>query len=137
MTLLLGFDELGGPLHLLVCVCVFPRRSDAQFCYRRQCLLLPTDVFCFVATLKRPKLDQDGRNRVLRALYHKDHHYTNFIQLEVLAIYSFGPEPNEIVLLIQETNQKSRYSRQVVCAYLVLDDVLRKFPWLQGWLLPS
>ena len=49
-TLLLGFDELRGPLHLLVCACVFPHRSDVQFCYYRQCLLLPTNpffLFCY------------------------------------------------------------------------------------------
>jgi hypothetical protein len=46
---------------------------------------------------------------VLRALHHREHRYTTFIQLEVLALYSFGPEPNETVLFIQEINQKSEY----------------------------
>jgi hypothetical protein len=65
------------------------------------------DVFRFTAALKRPKLNQDRVNRVLRALYHKDHHYTNFVQPEVLALYSFGSEPNETVLSLLETNQRS------------------------------
>uniref|UniRef100_A0A2N9G0U8 Uncharacterized protein n=1 Tax=Fagus sylvatica TaxID=28930 RepID=A0A2N9G0U8_FAGSY len=58
------------------------------------------------STLKRPKLNREGLNRVLRALHHRDHHYTNFIQPDLLTLYSFGPEPNEMVLSIQETNQK-------------------------------
>ncbi len=96
-----------------------------------------TDVFHFVAALKCPKLNQERLNRVLRALYHRDHQYTNFIQPEVLALYSFGPEPNEIVLSLQETNQKSRYPRQIICAYFGLNDVLRELPLLQGWPLPN
>uniref|UniRef100_A0A2N9F0B4 Uncharacterized protein n=1 Tax=Fagus sylvatica TaxID=28930 RepID=A0A2N9F0B4_FAGSY len=48
----------------------------------------------------------DGINRVLRALHHREHRYTTFIQPKVLALYSFGPEPNKTVLSIQEINQK-------------------------------
>uniref|UniRef100_A0A2N9HZ47 Uncharacterized protein n=1 Tax=Fagus sylvatica TaxID=28930 RepID=A0A2N9HZ47_FAGSY len=56
--------------------------------------------------LKCPKLNQEGLNRVLRVLHHRDYHYTNFIQPEVLALYSFGPEPNETVLSLQlQTNE--------------------------------
>uniref|UniRef100_A0A2N9GAB5 Uncharacterized protein n=1 Tax=Fagus sylvatica TaxID=28930 RepID=A0A2N9GAB5_FAGSY len=39
-------------------------------------------------------------------LHHRDHYYTNFIQPEVLALYSFDPEPNETVLSLQITNQR-------------------------------
>uniref|UniRef100_A0A2N9F2S3 Uncharacterized protein n=1 Tax=Fagus sylvatica TaxID=28930 RepID=A0A2N9F2S3_FAGSY len=42
--------------------------------------------------LKRPKLNQDGHNRVLRALHHKEHHFKHFIRPELLALYLFGPE---------------------------------------------
>uniref|UniRef100_A0A2N9I3K9 Uncharacterized protein n=1 Tax=Fagus sylvatica TaxID=28930 RepID=A0A2N9I3K9_FAGSY len=61
------------------------------------------------SALKHPKLDQDEINKVLRALHHREHRYRTFIQLEVLALYSFGPELNETVLFIQEINQKSEY----------------------------
>uniref|UniRef100_A0A2N9I3H4 Uncharacterized protein n=1 Tax=Fagus sylvatica TaxID=28930 RepID=A0A2N9I3H4_FAGSY len=40
--------------------------------------------------IKHPKLSQEGQNRVLRALHHRDHHYTNFIQPKLLAFHSFG-----------------------------------------------
>jgi hypothetical protein len=79
-----------------------------QFYYRPLYILGITDVFHFVAALKRPKLNQEDLNRMLRVLHHRDHHYTNFIQPEVLALYSFGPEPNETVLSLQITNQRSR-----------------------------
>jgi hypothetical protein len=78
-TLLLGFAVLGAHLQPLVCACVFPHRSDVQFYCRHLCILVFTDVFHFVAALKRPKLNQEGLNRVFRALQHRDHHYTNFI----------------------------------------------------------
>jgi hypothetical protein len=99
---------LGARLQLLVCACVFPHCSDVQFYYRHLYILVFTDVFRFVTALKHPKLNQEGLNRVLQALHHRDHHYTNFIQPEVLALYSFGPEPNETVLSLQITNQQSR-----------------------------
>jgi hypothetical protein len=125
----------GTPPASGVCVCFSSSFGCATLLSSYKSML--TDVLLFIAVLKRPKLNQDGLNRVLRALHHKDHHYTNFIQPEVLALYSFGPEPNETVLSIHETNQKSKYSRQVICAYSALDNVLRKFPLLQGWPLPS
>ena len=46
---------------------------------------------------------------MLRALNHREHRYTTFIQPKVLALYSFGPEPNKTVLSIKEINQKSEY----------------------------
>uniref|UniRef100_A0A2N9FPT7 Uncharacterized protein n=1 Tax=Fagus sylvatica TaxID=28930 RepID=A0A2N9FPT7_FAGSY len=55
---------------------------------------------------KRPHLDHDGHNRVLRALHHREHHYKRFIHSDLLALYSFGPEPNEVVLSLQEVNEK-------------------------------
>uniref|UniRef100_A0A2N9GAI2 Uncharacterized protein n=1 Tax=Fagus sylvatica TaxID=28930 RepID=A0A2N9GAI2_FAGSY len=58
------------------------------------------------SALKRPKLGQDGHNRVLRALHHEQHHFKHFIRPELLALYSFGPEPSEAVLSLQEINQK-------------------------------
>ena len=66
------------------------------------------DVFFFsLAALKRPKLNSDGHNRVLRALHHNQHHFKHFIRPELLALYSFGPQPSEAVLSLQEINQKS------------------------------
>uniref|UniRef100_A0A2N9GVU6 Uncharacterized protein n=1 Tax=Fagus sylvatica TaxID=28930 RepID=A0A2N9GVU6_FAGSY len=59
-----------------------------------------------VEALRRPKLNEDGHNRVLRALHHKQHHYKHFIRPELLALYSFGPEPSEDVLSLQEINKK-------------------------------
>ncbi|GMY11028.1 hypothetical protein FCV25MIE_06267, partial [Fagus crenata] len=56
--------------------------------------------------LKRPQLDEDSHNRVLRALHHKEHHFKHFIRPELLALYSFGPKPSEAVLSLQEINQK-------------------------------
>uniref|UniRef100_A0A2N9HM56 Uncharacterized protein n=1 Tax=Fagus sylvatica TaxID=28930 RepID=A0A2N9HM56_FAGSY len=58
------------------------------------------------SALKRLKLNQDGHNRVLRALHHDVHHFKHFIRPELLALYSFGPEPSEAVLSLQEINQK-------------------------------
>ena len=68
-----------------------------------------TDISLFIAALRCPKLDQDGINRVLRALHHREHRFTTFIQPEVLALYSLGPEPSENILSIQEINQKSKH----------------------------
>uniref|UniRef100_A0A2N9I7P4 Uncharacterized protein n=1 Tax=Fagus sylvatica TaxID=28930 RepID=A0A2N9I7P4_FAGSY len=59
------------------------------------------------SALRRPKLDENGHNRVLRSLHHTQHHYKHFIRPELLALYSFGPEPSEAVLSLQEINQKS------------------------------
>uniref|UniRef100_A0A2N9HWH4 Uncharacterized protein n=1 Tax=Fagus sylvatica TaxID=28930 RepID=A0A2N9HWH4_FAGSY len=59
-----------------------------------------------VIALKRSKLNQDGHNRVLRALHHREHHFKHFIRPELLALYSFGPELSEAVLSLQEINQK-------------------------------
>ncbi len=74
------------------------------------------DVFRFVVALKCPKLNQEGLNRVLRVLHHRDYHYTNFIQPEVLALYSFGPEPNETVLSLQlQTNEVGNLVILLVC----------------------
>ena len=75
--------------------------------------LVLTDVSLFIAALRRPKLDQDGINRVLRTLHHREHRYTTFIQPEVLALYSLGLELNETVLSLQEINQKSKYLSSV------------------------
>ncbi len=94
-------------------------------------LILLTNVSCFAA-LKRPKLNQDGLNRVLWVLHHREHHYTNFIQPKVLAFYLFGLEPNKTGLLLQETYQKSRYSRQIVHAYFISNDAYLKFPSFAG-----
>uniref|UniRef100_A0A2N9FP09 Uncharacterized protein n=1 Tax=Fagus sylvatica TaxID=28930 RepID=A0A2N9FP09_FAGSY len=58
------------------------------------------------SALRRPTLSSDGHNRVLRALHHKQHHYKHFIRPELLALYSFGPEPSEDVLSLQEINRK-------------------------------
>ena len=44
---------------------------------------------------------------MLRALHHNEHHFKHFIRPELLALYSFGPEPSEAVLSLQEINQKS------------------------------
>uniref|UniRef100_A0A2N9GB78 Uncharacterized protein n=1 Tax=Fagus sylvatica TaxID=28930 RepID=A0A2N9GB78_FAGSY len=69
------------------------------------------DNFVFVCgdnweVLRRPTLSSDGHNRVLRALHHNQHHYKHFVRPELLALYSFGPEPSEDVLSLQEINQK-------------------------------
>uniref|UniRef100_A0A2N9I5P2 Uncharacterized protein n=1 Tax=Fagus sylvatica TaxID=28930 RepID=A0A2N9I5P2_FAGSY len=58
------------------------------------------------SALRRPKLNEDGHNRVLWALHHNQHHYKYFIRPELLALYSFEPEPSEVVLSLQEINQK-------------------------------
>uniref|UniRef100_A0A2N9H4U8 Uncharacterized protein n=1 Tax=Fagus sylvatica TaxID=28930 RepID=A0A2N9H4U8_FAGSY len=44
--------------------------------------------------------------RVLRALHYEQHHFKYFIRPELLALYSFGPEPSEAVLSLQEINRK-------------------------------
>ena len=90
----------------------------------------------FFAVLKRPKLNQDDHNRVLRVLHHREHHFKHFIRPELLALYSFGLEPSEAVLSLQEINQKSDFSRQTVCVYFMSDDALMTL-CLQGWLLRS
>jgi hypothetical protein len=69
-----------------------------------------TDVsFLFVA-FRRPELSQDGQNRVLQALHHKEHHYKKFIQPELLELYSFEPESSEDVLSQELINQQSECS---------------------------
>ena len=72
---------------------------------------LVTDAYFLFAALKRSQLSQDGHNRELRALHHREHHYKRFIRLELLAMYPFGPEPNEAVLSLQEINEKNEYLR--------------------------
>ncbi len=79
-----------------------------------------SDVFFSLAALKRLKLNSDGHNRVLRALHHKEHHFKHFIRPELLALYSFGPEPSEAVLSLQEINQRSEcLSRMTLFILLV------------------
>ena len=75
--------------------------------------LLLTSFHFFLAALKRPKLGADGHNRVLRALHHNQHHFKHFIRPQLLALYSFGPEPSEAVLTLQEINQKSKCTNVV------------------------
>uniref|UniRef100_A0A2N9ECM7 Uncharacterized protein n=1 Tax=Fagus sylvatica TaxID=28930 RepID=A0A2N9ECM7_FAGSY len=58
------------------------------------------------SALKWPGLSSDGHNMVLRALHHREHHFKHFIRPDFLALYSFGPEPSEAVLSLQEINQK-------------------------------
>ena len=84
------------------------------------------------SALKRPKLSQEGLNRVLKAFNHRDHHYTNFIQPDLLALYSFGPEPNETVLSLQETNQKSRCLHLITRVRFGLDDVFEEILFTVG-----
>ena len=52
---------------------------------------------------------------MLRALHHRDHHFKHFIRHELLALYSFGPEPGEAILSLQEINQKSEYLNRIRC----------------------
>ncbi len=75
-------------------------------------------LFSFAA-IKRSKLSQEGQNRVLRVLHHNDHHYTKFIQPDLLAFYSFCPEPSQEVLSLDLTNQRSECSN--LCCLLVFD----------------
>ena len=93
-------------------VCVFSSLFGRVILSSSYALVL-TDVSLFIAALRRPKLDQDGINWVLRALHHREHCYTTFIQPEVLALYSLGLELNETVLSLQEINQKSKYLSSV------------------------
>uniref|UniRef100_A0A2N9J2K4 Uncharacterized protein n=1 Tax=Fagus sylvatica TaxID=28930 RepID=A0A2N9J2K4_FAGSY len=66
------------------------------------------------SAMRRPKVNQEGQNRVLRALHHKDHHYTKFIQPNLLALYSFGPELSQEVLSLDLTNQRNSSSKKLV-----------------------
>jgi hypothetical protein len=99
-------------------------------------VILNLTFLSFLVALRRPTLSQDGHNRVLRALHHRDHHFKHFIRPKLLTLYSFGPELSEAVLSLQEINEKSEYYRQTVGVYFMLDDVLIIF-CLQGWLQRS
>ncbi len=101
------FDGNGACLRPLVCVSLYA----LIFSWCSGNLLLTSSVL--FAALRRPKLNEDGHNRVLRALHHKQHHYKHFIRPELLALYSFGPEPSEDVLSLQEINEKSEYLDQL------------------------
>ena len=81
--------------------------------------------FLFVA-LKRLGLSSDGHNRVLRVLHHREHHFKHFIRPELLALYSFSPEPSEVVLSLQEINQKSEYLNRICCLLRPSDDAFLK-----------
>ena len=61
----------------------------------------------FFAAIRRPKLTQEGQDRVLRALHHKDRHYAKFIHPDSLALYSVGPEPSQDILSQDLINQQS------------------------------
>ena len=100
------FVESGACLRPLVCVCV--SLYVLSFC--KVSLWFVSDVFfSILAALRRPTLSSDGHNRVLRALHHNQHHYKYFVRPELLALYSFCPEPSEDVLSLQEINNKSEY----------------------------
>ena len=81
------------------------------------------DASFLFATLRQPKLSPDSHNRVLRALHHREHHFKHFIRPELLALYSFNPEPSEAVLSLQEINQKSEYLGRTFCVFRSSDDV--------------
>jgi hypothetical protein len=81
-------------------------------------------IFSLLAALKRPKLNQDGHNRVLRALHQNVHHYKHYIRPDLLALYSFGPEPSEAVLSLQEINQKSECFSRVKLLILLVGQIL-------------
>uniref|UniRef100_A0A2N9G9C7 Uncharacterized protein n=1 Tax=Fagus sylvatica TaxID=28930 RepID=A0A2N9G9C7_FAGSY len=66
----------------------------------------------FHPPLKRPKLDSDGHNRVLRALHHKEHHFKHFIRPELLALYSFGPEPRMATAKLNREKLRKMMSQQ-------------------------
>jgi hypothetical protein len=82
-----------------------------------------------LAALRRPTLSSDGHNRVLRALHHKQHHYKHFVRPELLALYSFGPEPSEDVLSLQEINQKSEYLDRLCYLFRSDDSYLIVSSW--------
>uniref|UniRef100_A0A2N9H9P7 Uncharacterized protein n=1 Tax=Fagus sylvatica TaxID=28930 RepID=A0A2N9H9P7_FAGSY len=64
------------------------------------------------SALKRPKLDQDDHNRVIRALHHEEHHFKHFIRPELLALYSFGLEPRMATAKLNREKLKKMMSQQ-------------------------
>ena len=109
--------EWGVPSSSGVCVFFLHGLSFGNlFCF--------PDVFFSLAALKRPKLNSDGHNRVLRALHHNQHHFKHFIRPELLALYSFGPEPSEAVLSLQEINQKSECLSWMISFVLLVGRLL-------------
>jgi hypothetical protein len=98
-------------------VCEFPL---CAYIFARHGYHFVFDIFLHFAAFTRPKLSKEGKDRVLQALHHKDHHYTNFIQLELLVFHYFGPEPNQKVLSLKLSNQRSKYPRPYIYIYIYI-----------------
>uniref|UniRef100_A0A2N9J2C0 Transposase (putative) gypsy type domain-containing protein n=1 Tax=Fagus sylvatica TaxID=28930 RepID=A0A2N9J2C0_FAGSY len=56
--------------------------------------------------LTRPTLTQVWKDRVLRVHHLSNRQYTYYIQPDLLFCHSFGPEPNDAVLTLIQTNEK-------------------------------
>ena len=96
----------GTPSSFGVCVCVaflyvllvlsyfFPYRFFIWFMD-----LLFTAIACLLLSLV-------WKDRISRILGIKNHHYTAFIQPNLLASCSFGPESNKIVKALVQANQR-------------------------------
>jgi hypothetical protein len=63
--------------------------------------------FLFFAVLDRPLLNSVWKERILRILEIEDCRYSIFLELDLLASFSFGPEPNIAVKALLQANKKN------------------------------
>ena len=92
----------GLPRHL---VCVFFSNS-LFFTYRQS---MTCFVFYCLVVLDHPLLNSVWKERILRILDIEDRRYSIFIEPDLLASFSFGPEPNTAVRALIKANKKHNF----------------------------
>ena len=63
-------------------------------------------VFPCLAVLDRPLLNSVWKKKISRILDIEDRRYDIFIEPDLLASFSFGPEPNTAIKALLHANQK-------------------------------
>jgi hypothetical protein len=94
------FVGLRGLLHHLVCV--FPL---IRFFYLLS--IYDSSFLLFLAVLDRPLLSSMWKERISRILDIEDHHCSILLEPDLLASFSFGPEPNTVVKALLRANKKN------------------------------
>ncbi len=100
MGILLESVGLGGLPHHLVCV--FPL---IRFFYLLS--ICDSSFFLFLAILDSLLLSSVWKERISRILDIEDCRCSIFLELDLLASFSFGPEPNTAVKALLRANKKS------------------------------
>ncbi len=104
-------------------MCVFFSLSVCLICLHvRDLLCFCYYLFIYFVVLARPLLTAVWKDRISRILSIENRHYTVFIQVDLLASFSFGPVPNQVVKTLIRANQRREYSSIFVLVFLYYDD---------------